>query len=71
MRNIHLNSCPFCGSTASIHYVTYPNGESAYTISCWHDDGCYLEKGISPDFDTEEEAAQAWNHRDSNEEEDY
>lgn len=58
-----LKPCPFCDSSASIYFTTYPNGESAYCICCIHEDDCYLNNAIEADFETEEEAIEAWNRR--------
>ncbi len=63
MADIELKPCPFCGACACVDHRTYPSGDKDYIVICLHDSGCYLDKSISVDFETEEEAAEAWNRR--------
>lgn len=63
LSEIELKPCPFCGKEAHIYKSAYPNGETAYNVCCLHYFGCYLENAIDADFETSDEAAEAWNGR--------
>lgn len=63
MPKIELKPCPFCGNLAHIYHTVYPSGYTAYKVCCIHETDCYLNNGIPADFETEEEAAEAWNRR--------
>lgn len=51
-----LKPCPFCGGEARPTSWLHSESET-YVIQC---DNCHLDMG---EFDTEEEAAEAWNRR--------
>lgn len=42
MSNFDLKNCPFCGCSAFVSLFNYPDGSSAYSVVCMHDDNCYL-----------------------------
>ena len=58
-----LKPCPFCGNFATVYQTKYPNGGKPYVICCLHTKDCYLDDAIEADFETEEEAIEAWNRR--------
>lgn len=70
-KNYDLKGCPFCGCSAFVSLFNYPDGSSAYSVVCMHDDNCYLSHAIEADFETESEAVDAWNNRNISEEADY
>lgn len=63
-----LKSCPFCGGEASIvstePRLYRPSRNGKYAVACY---GCEIYLGYDEDygcqFDTEEEAIEAWNTR--------
>lgn len=57
--------------SAFVSLFKYPDGSSAYSVVCMHDDNCYLSHAIEADFETESEAVDAWNNRNISEEADY
>ena len=58
-----LKLCPFCGGCAFTGKKTYPNGDEIWHIYHMHDGFCFVNECISADFETEEEAIEAWNRR--------
>ena len=54
-----LKPCPFCGGEASV--VGKPH-EAKFCVGCG-DDTCLGFSGLGWLYDTEEDAASAWNHR--------
>ena len=63
MSGIKLKPCPFWGSKAEIHKTS--GGE--YYVDCGLKNGfCHIIPRTW-DYDTEEEAAEAWNRREDNE----
>lgn len=60
--NNDLKPCPFCGGFAYVHTIHYTKAHKEYTISAWHDDGCYMENAF-PTFETKQEAIDSWNRR--------
>ena len=68
MPEIKLKPCPFCGGAAEIVWEVdagYYFAEESYHTRC-KDCGCNLGGGVLEGFETEEEAAEAWNRRADN-----
>lgn len=62
----NLKPCPFCGGYAFTGTYEYPSGVTFWHVYHYTDTNCYLS-GILPDYDTEEDAVEAWNRRVSDE----
>lgn len=56
---IELKPCPFCGSKGEINYR---EGLEAWVVEC-SNHFCMASYMIGMDYDTEEEAIEAWNRR--------
>lgn len=56
---IKLNTCPFCGSQAEMEHL----GIDGFFVIC-SKSSCGI---MTREYDTEEEAAEAWNRRAQNE----
>lgn len=59
MTQEELKRCPFCGSKGEI---TYKEGLKTWIVEC-SNQFCMASYMIGTDFDTEEEAIEAWNRR--------
>lgn len=59
MSNIKLKPCPFCGSAARMR------GHIGYYVDCSNNE--YFVSNTLVYFETEKEAAEAWNRRTGNE----
>ena len=55
---MELKPCPFCGSTGKMH----EKGLNTWVVECSNNQ-CMASYMIGWDYDTEEEAAEAWNRR--------
>lgn len=66
MRETKLKPCPFCGGSAFTSKEIYPTGEEAWHVLHWEDGNCFIANTINGDYDTEEEAIEAWNRRTEN-----
>ena len=59
----HLLPCPFCGRRASmIHIRLGKSSPWRWYVSCSHQQKCGI-RVMTWDYDTEAEAAAAWNRR--------
>lgn len=71
MTEIKLKPCPFCGKTVKMYMDNY--GKYLIKCSCGLligielECGCELVDGWTATFESEDEAAEAWNRRTENE----
>lgn len=58
-----IKPCPFCGGNAFASCEEYPTGEKAWHIYHMNDGNCFIDDCIVGDYETKEEAVEAWNRR--------